>query len=139
MPGVMRVVLGDCVGVGLECGADVYIVASPVVVVGCMCWGYIVFRCMCGSVLRVVRGDVSLEGCSWQCEHGGRNRGASVSVASRFLVVSNVRGRSGLVLFAPTILFGAILFGGGQLAPPIGLLKSALFLGPVIVCRLCFV
>ena len=94
---------------------------------------------MCGSVLRVVRGDATFEGCSWQCEHGGGNRWASVSVASWVLVVSNVRGRSGLVVFAPTIVFGAILFVGGQLAPPIGLLKFALFLGPVIVFRLCFV
>ncbi len=139
MPGVMRVVLGDCVSVGLECGADVYLVASSVVVVGCMCWGYIVFRCMCGSVLRVVMGDATFEGCSWQCEHGGRSRRASVSVAFCVLVVSNVRGRSGLGIFAPTMLFGAILFVGGQLAPPIGLLKSALFLGPVVVFRLCFV
>jgi hypothetical protein len=139
MPGVMRVVLGDCVGVGLECGADVYIVASPVVVVGCMCWGYIVFRCMCGSVLRVVRGDVSLEGCSWQCEHGGRGKRASVSIVFCVLVVSIVRGRAGLVISAPSIWFGAIVFVGGQLAPPPDLLKSALCLGPVVVFRFCFV
>ncbi len=94
---------------------------------------------MCGSVLRVVRGDATFEGCSWLCEHGGRNGGASISVASWVLVVSIVRGRSGLVVLAPTILRGAILFVGGQLAPPIGLLKIALFLGPVIVFHLCFV
>jgi hypothetical protein len=131
MPVVMQVVLGDCGSVGLECGADV--------VVGCMCWGYIVFRCMCGSVLRVVMGDVIFEGCSQQCENVGRGKRASVSIAFCVLVVSIVWGRSGLVINAPTILFGAILFVGGQLAPPIDLLKSALFLGPVVVFRLCFV
>ncbi len=94
---------------------------------------------MCGRVRWVVGGAATFVGCLWQCEHGGRNGGASISVASWVLVMSIVRGRSGLVVLAPTILRGAILFVGGQLAPPIGLLKSALFLGPVIVFRLCLV
>ncbi len=128
----MQVVLGNCVRVGLKCGADV--------AVGCMCWGYIVFRCMCMSVFRVVVGDVIfLGGCSWQCEHGGRGKRASVSIVFCVLVVSIVRGRAGLVISAPSIWFGAIVFVGGHLAPPPDLLKSALFLGPVVVFRFCFV
>ena len=128
----MQVVLGNCVGVRLKCSADV--------VVGCMCWGYIVFRCMCMSVFRVVVGDVLFfGGCSWQCEHGGRGKRASVSIVFCVLVVSIVRGRAGLVISAPSIWFGAIVFVGGQLAPPPDLLKSALCLGPVVVFRFCFV
>ena len=83
-------------------------------------------------------GDAIFVECSWQLERGGRGIRAAVSVASCVLVVSIARGRSGLVISSPIILFDAILFVGGQLAPPIGLLKSALFLGPVVVFCLCF-